>query len=302
MKRSFTVKVPASSGNLGPGFDVLGLGLDLKNEVHVRVLNHQVGNPIIDVIGEGHDSIPRDRRNVVYQSIEKIFKKARRPVPPLHLVCVNRIPLARGLGSSSAAILSGLLVGNQLLNNHFTRQDILDFATELEGHPDNVASALLGGVQASFVAQGRVITQSWPINNIRFVVAIPSFQLSTKKARKVVPKNVPLAAAISNLSSVALMQAAFGKAPELLGLLLNDRWHEPYRAKLIPGFHKVRKAALKAGAYGVTLSGAGPSILSFVPPTKVKRVSQAMEKAFRQAGVTSRAVELKVNMKGAEVE
>lgn len=300
--KSFTVKVPASSGNLGPGFDVLGLALGLYNELHVRETGLKKDPLIIDVIGEGHGAIARNRRNIVYQSIAYIFKKAKRPVPPLHLVSVNRIPLARGLGSSSAAILAGLLAGNRLLKDKFSRQDILNFATEMEGHPDNVASALLGGVQASLVLNGQVLSQSWPVPKVHFVTAVPSFELSTKKARKVVPKTVKMADAISNLSSVALLPRTFSSAPELLKLLLNDRWHEPYRARLIPGFHRVKQAAINAGAYGVTLSGAGPTILSFTPSSKVSRVKRAMEQAFKSAGVQCKTLDLKADLKGAVIQ
>ncbi len=281
---------------------MLGLALNFRNELHVKVLNGGAVDPLFRIVGEGEGSLPVDRRNVLYKTIEQVFSKAKARVPKLEIVCVNRIPLARGLGSSSAAYLSALLAANRLLNDRFSVEEILNFATELEGHPDNVAPALLGGVRASGVYGGRVVTAALPLPRLKMVVAIPKFELSTKKARKVLPKKIPMTDAVSNLSAVALLSHAFTSAPKLLGNLLNDRWHEPYRAKLIPGFYNVKKAALAAGAFGVTLSGAGPTILSFVDGKSSGRVAKAMQAAFAKAGVDSKTMQLEIDKKGATVK
>lgn len=215
---------------------------------------------------------------------------------------MNRIPLARGLGSSSAAYLSALLAANRLLSNRYTRDEILNFATKLEGHPDNVAPALLGGVKASGVFSGRVVTASLPVPALKMVVAIPAFELSTKKARAVLPKKIFLRDAVQNLSSVALLSHAFSNDVGLLGYLLNDRMHEPYRAKLIPGFKSVKQSALRAGACGVTLSGAGPTLLAFAPRGKSARIARAMHSAFARAGVRCETKELDIDKRGAIVQ
>ncbi len=294
--------MPASSGNIGPGFDVLGLALTLRNELHVRVLGKDAPKLRIRIVGEGEKTLPLDTRNAVYKTIAGVFRKAKKPLPNLELVCVNRIPLTRGLGSSSAAYLSGLLAANRLLGNKFDSNQVLSWATELEGHPDNVAPALLGGVRASAVLGKNVVTALLDSPKTSLVLAVPHFELSTKKARKVLPKKITMKDAISNLAAVSLLPHAFRKNKALLQDLLNDRWHEPYRAKLIPGFWNVKSAALKAGAHGVALSGAGPSMIAFTPASKVKRVSQAMQAAFRKAGVQSRILKLSVDKRGAVVK
>jgi homoserine kinase len=237
---------------------------------------------------------------VIFRTIAHVFRKAGRHLPPIALRCVNRIPLARGLGSSSAAYLAGLLAGNHLVGNRFSDETILDMATELEGHPDNVAPALYGGARASGVIDGRVVSFALPLPEATCVVAIPDFQLSTKKARAVLPARVPLQDAVFNLAAVSLMPFAF-KQPTLLAGLLNDRVHEPYRAKLVPGFFSVKKAALKAGALGVTLSGAGPTMLGFCPKRKAASIGAAMQAAFKRAGVKSQVLKLAINKRGAVV-
>jgi homoserine kinase len=301
MKRPFTVKVPASSGNLGAGFDVLGLSLKLHSELRVQILSPKPGKPMIRVHGEGETSVPRDGRNLLYQCIAFVFKKAKRPVPRLELFCLNRIPLARGLGSSSAAIVAGLVAGNHLLGDKFSKQQLVAWATELEGHADNVASAFLGGIQGNLVVGKTVISRSWPVPNLKCVVAVPAFELSTKKARAVLPKAVPLQDAVANIAAVAMLGRALGGEFDLLKGALTDRLHEPYRAKLIPGFYAVKAAAEKAGAYGTALSGAGPSIIALVKPAAAARVGKAMVAAFRGKGVRSKALVLEIDKKGVQV-
>lgn len=300
--RSFTVRVPASSGNMGPGFDVLGIAVSLYSEVRVRVLSRKPGNPVILIKGEGERKVPSNERNLVFRCIRYVFKKAKKPLPQLRVECINRIPLARGLGSSSAAILAGLLAGNRLLGNKFSLEQILDWATAWEGHPDNVAAALYGGIQASLVLKGRVESLAWPVPNLKLVAAVPAFKLSTERARHVLPKTIPMKDVVSNLAAVAVMAQAFAKRKfELLSMALNDRVHEPYRAALIPGFWAVKKAALDAGAYAVTLSGAGPSLMAYASSSDASRVAQAMQRAFKRAGVESRTLQLSVDKKGAVV-
>jgi homoserine kinase len=295
------VSVPASSGNIGPGFDVLGLALNLRNELKVRVVNPRPGNSYIQIKGEGEGHLPTNSSNLVYRAIKAVYQKAGRRVPQLDMVCINRIPLARGLGSSSAACLSGLLAGNRLLKNRFSDEELLAMANKFEGHPDNVVSALYGGVRASCVYEGRVISARWPVPKTKFVVVIPKFQLSTQKARQALPTWVSMKDAISNLSSVALMPEAFKGRVGLLKVILNDKWHEPYRARLIPGFLEVKKAALQAGGLGVILSGAGPTVVCFAGASKAKRVGMAMQKQFKRKGIQSEQMVLNIDRKGAVV-
>ena len=285
---------------MGVGFDVLGLALSLRNELTVRVIGRS-GRPVIRLRGEGVDALPADERNVVFATVRWLFRKAGRRLPQLELTCVNRIPLARGLGSSSTAYVAGLLAANRLLGDRYSREDILEFATGLEGHPDNVAPALFGGMRLSGVFGDRVVSVGGVAPRCRLIAAVPAFQLSTARARAALPAEVPLEDAVHNLASVALLPHAFLKDESLLHDLLDDRLHEPYRARLVPGFYAVRKAAGKAGAYAMTLSGAGPTLLAFAPPSKAVRVAAAMRAAFKRRGVESRTMDLKVDTQGAIV-
>jgi homoserine kinase len=278
-----------------------GSSLDLHSELRVQVLSPKPGAPLIRVLGEGEAKVPRDKRNLVYQCIVRVFKEAHRPVPALELFCINRIPLARGLGSSSAAIVAGLLAGNRLLGDKLSREQILNWATDEEGHADNVASALYGGVRTNLIVDGKVTSLAWPVPALSCVVAIPAFELATKKARAVLPKKIPMRDVVANLAAVSVLAQAFAGRTDLLKDVLNDRLHEPYRAKLIPGFYGVKKAALTAGALGVTLSGAGPTIISFVKPSQTAKVGRAMVGAFARAGVKSRSLVLRIDKKGALV-
>ena len=300
MKNRVSVSVPASSGNVGVGFDVLGLALSLRNELTVRVVGRS-GRPVIRVSGEGSGELPTDERNIIFSTIRWLYRRAGRSVPKLEIRCLNRIPLARGLGSSSAACLSALLAANRLLGGRFSRDTILKHATDFEGHPDNVAPALLGGMRASGMYGGKVVSVALPPPRCRLLVAVPNFQLSTARARAALPAMVPLTDAVHNLAAVALLPHAFAGDERLLPDLLQDRLHEPYRAKLVPGFHLVRKAARAAGAFGMTLSGAGPSLLAFTPASAVARVSRAMRTALRRRGVESEVMLLRVDMRGAIV-
>jgi homoserine kinase len=301
LKKPFTVKVPASSGNLGAGFDVLGLALNLHSELRVQVLNSSPGAPMIRVHGEGEAVVARDKRNLIYQCIEYVFKKAKRPVPRLELLCLNRIPLARGLGSSSAAIVAGLVAGNRLLQDKFSTSQLVAWATDIEGHADNVASAFFGGVVGNLIVENEVISRSWPVPNLKCVLAVPAFELSTKKARAVLPKAIPMKDAVANIAAISMLNAALAGDYALLKGALSDRLHEPYRAKLIPGFYAVKSAAEKAGAYGTALSGAGPSILALADRRHAKRVGAAMVAAFKRARVNSKVLILDIDKKGVIV-
>ncbi len=256
---------------------------------------------MIRVHGEGEKTVPRDKRNLLYACIEFVFKKAKRPLPRLELFCLNRIPLARGLGSSSAAIVAGLVAGNRLLGDKYDKKQLVAWATEIEGHADNVASSLLGGIIGNLTVGKEVISRSWPVPNLKCVVAVPAFELSTKKARNVLPKAVPMKDAVANIAAVAMLQRALGGEFELLKGALTDRLHEPYRAKLIPGFYAVKAAAEKAGAYGTALSGAGPSIIAFAKASSAQRVGKAMVAAFKRARVNSKALVLNIDKKGVTV-
>jgi homoserine kinase len=219
---------------------------------------------------------------------------------------VNRIPLSRGLGSSSAAIVGGLVAANAGLGKFLSDDELLKLAVDEEGHPDNVAPALFGGLCVSALTKKGVAHLSWTepalFASLRAVVCVPYFELSTKEAREALPDRVPLEDAVFNSSRVALFLSALRQGRrDLLGDAMEDRLHQPYRKKLVPGLDDVIAAARKTGAWGAALSGAGPSVLALSPVKHAAAVAEAMSAAFRRADVTSISIDLAVNRRGARV-
>ena len=288
------VRVPATSANLGPGFDALGLALTLYNEVEASE-----GDGVSVVVdGEGGDQLPRNAENVVARGVRLAFETAGRPFKGVTLRCTNGIPTARGLGSSAAAWVGGLLAGNSLTGGALSHSDLLDLATRAEGHPDNVAAALYGGLTVSCVtADGRVTAIPSPVPyTLLWVVLIPTLSSSTAEARAVLPASIPRTDAVFNVQRAVLLLAALhqGRA-DVLSTALQDRLHEPYRRALFPWMESVANAARGAGALGCVLSGAGPSMLAVVQGDVVaQRVAPAMEHALRDAGISGHAKRLGV--------
>lgn len=318
LKRKWVkVRVPASSANLGPGYDVIGIALKLYNELELRV--HPVESSTfgggatespfprvkIEIEGEGADSLPRDEKNIVCQATKQIFRAYRLPLTAYRFVLKlnNRIPLARGLGSSAAARLAGILSANALCGNFFSTEEVLNLAAKLEGHPDNVVPQLVGGLCVSVFNNGSVqyVRLGVP-KNLCAVVCIPDFELSTKKARAVLPKKILHADAVYNLSRVALLLGAFVKKDySFLKMAMEDRLHQNYRKKLVPGFEQVLESGYQSGALGIALSGAGPSLLAFASKVKAQEVGKAMEKGFKKFGVNAQSKVLEFEPFGAKV-
>jgi homoserine kinase len=299
--------VPATSANLGPGFDVLGLALDHHNEVELTAWESSLMPPAtIQVDGEGASRLPLDKTNLVYRMAKKVADLSGRKVAALRVKLSNRIPLARGMGSSSAAIVGGLFAANAGLGEPFTQEELLRLAVEEEGHPDNVAPALYGGLCAAVLSNGKVTCVSWRdaelFQHLRAVVCVPYFELATEKARDVVPQQFSRADAVFNASRVALLLGALlNGRHEDLGLGMEDRLHQSYRAGLVPGLADVIVAARKAGAWGAALSGAGPSVLALAPAKKAADAGEAMVETFRKHDVTSLFLDLDISTKGAQL-
>lgn len=291
------IKVPATSANLGPGFDALGLALDLWNETEFATADEFS----IEIEGEGADRLAPNRKNLILRSAQKAYDLAGQPMPPLCVRCVNRIPTGSGLGSSAAAVLTGLLGANALLGSPLSRQDILGHVTEIEGHPDNVAPALLGGLVVSTMDEGRVITHRLPVKPLAITVVLPDFEFPTRKARAVLPKEVPLKDAAYNLSRAVLAVEALRSGDlDLLGQVMDDRLHQPYRLKLIPGAVKAIEAGKQAGAAAVALSGAGPSLIAFSAEEN-PNIGNGIQKAFESTGLKARILQLGITEQGALV-
>ena len=308
MSKKVSVLVPATSANLGPGFDVLGLALELYNEVHLETDEARFSSirrspqTTVTIEGEGANRLPGDGSNLVLQAIFKVFEKAKRwPKGSLRVRTVNRIPLARGLGSSSAAIAGGLCAANALIGTRLPISVLLEIAVSMEGHPDNVVPAFVGGLCVAGVVKEeiRFLRFSAP-PHLRAVVCSPDRPLETHDARRVLPSRVPFAAAVFTSSRVAFLLGAFlQKRYDWLDFAMEDVLHQPARARLVPGLRDAIAEARKAGAYGAALSGAGSSVLALVKPgPTAKKAGRAMEKAFAARGVTSRSRELALENKG----
>jgi homoserine kinase len=299
----FSIKVPATSANLGPGFDALGLALDLWNETMLSTDFEADKRISVSVAGEGAGWLAGNEKNLIVRAAQKVAERAGKTLPAFHAECVNAIPLSSGLGSSSAAILTGLLAGNALLENPFTRDEILDLASEMEGHPDNVAPALLGGLVVATMDAGRVIARQIPVAEDIFVtVALPDFYLPTKQARAALPKRITLKNAVHNISRTALVMEALRTGDlDLLAKVMTDKLHQPYRLRLIPGALSALEAAKEAGASAVALSGAGPSLIAFSSEAEAG-VGEAMRRAFEGAGLSARIFNLRVSGLGAGIQ
>ena len=220
----------------------------------------------------------------------------------LHVHCINRIPLTSGLGSSSAALLAGLLGANALLGEPFSRDELLKVAVENEGHPDNVAPAMLGGLVVSASIDGKIITRKMNVAPLAAAIAMPNFHFPTKQARAALPKQIPIKDAVHNISRAVLVTKALECGDlELLGKVMDDALHQPYRLPLIPGAREAMDAAKEAGASAVALSGAGPSLIAFSAKEDAA-IGEAMKREFESVGLTARIFELRVSDKGAEVE
>ena len=300
MPDSFIVHVPATTANLGAGFDCLGLALDLRNSIAVEVGGAGLQ---IEIEGEGADSLPRDASNRVVVAMERVFALTQRARPPLRLRMTNRIPLARGLGSSAAAAVGGLLAANALCGGALSQETLLQLATELEGHPDNVAPALMGGLCVVAMDDGKPIAIRFDTPpTLRCVLFVPDEPLPTAQARAVLPASVPHKDAAFNASRAALWIAAITQQRlNLLRLATQDRLHQPYRAPLVRGFEAIVAAANEAGALGAFLSGAGSSIAALCEDG-AERIAEAMGAAAQQAGSAGRMMVVGVSARGASVQ
>lgn len=351
------VRVPATSANLGPGFDTLGLALNLYN--YVTIEDVEDGQGRVTVSGEGEDVLLSADRNMVVTTVRHLLQYLGAPPTSYHLILENSIPLSRGLGSSSAAHVGALVAANEWAKRKGWRSastdELITLATQLEGHPDNVAAAFLGGLVVSTCTEGndssatsqlkeaqpeddagqphditgatvnasqkrdapafhdpsssgaiksaqavRMPVQDFP----SLVVFIPETELATKAARAVLPDAIFRSDATFNVARTALLLAALSTGQwELLGEALQDKLHQEHRAKLMPGFHAMLRAAVAAGAYGATLSGAGPSVLAWLPQdtTVVQEVCLAIQDAAAEHEVFGRAVQVAVDLEGCVV-
>lgn len=308
-----TVNVPATTANLGPGFDCIGAALTLYNQFKFSRLDLTTerlakvtpgSGPLITVTGAEQERVITDDSNLVYQSFVKLYEHLGQTPPSVQIEIELGVPLARGLGSSATAIVGGLVGANQLAGEPLDKTEVMKLAIAMEGHPDNVVPALLGGCRLA--ATGEEVMKTWEIcdipwhSNIVPVIAIPDFELSTQEARSVLPTNFSRADAIFNIAHLGLLLRGLetGRC-DWLRTSLQDRIHQPYRQALIPGYDTVQKAALAAGAYGMVISGAGPTLLALVDSASVQAVAAAMADAWKTQGIIAQARSLSLDTQGA---
>jgi homoserine kinase len=295
------IRTPATTANLGAGFDCIGAALTLYNTFTFTEVDSDA--PItIAVTGAEAVKVDGDRDNLAYQAFTKLFTKIDRTPPHIKLEIELGVPLARGLGSSATAIVGGLMGANSLAGKPLSEMEVMDLAIEMEGHPDNVVPAQIGGCRLA--ATGK--DGSWQIadvpwhSGVGIVVAIPDFELSTQAAREVLPATYSRADAVFNIAHLGLLLRGLetGNA-DWLKAALNDRIHQPYRQELITGYPAVATAALNSGAYGMVISGAGPTLLALCEAANSGLVAQAMSVAWQDCGVNARTQVLQLDHQGS---
>lgn len=293
-----TVRVPATTANLGPGFDCLGIALDTYNEVTVE----RSGVFGISIVGEGADILPYGEENRVYQGIAAAFERIEQPIPPLHVSCRNNIPLARGLGSSAAATVGGLMAANFLCSEPLSPDELLQMADRFEGHPDNVAAAIFGGCQVVIRDGEKLVRAHVPLaTGLKAVLFIPDFEMPTDVSRSILPEDVSRADAIYNVGRVALLVTALVTGEfSHLKVAMQDRLHQPHRGTLFPPMASIFEAALEVGALGVSLSGGGSSILALTDKDG-EAIGEAMVAAAKKEGVSGKVMIAHPSLKGAHI-
>ena len=297
--RRAEVRVPATSANLGPGFDTLGLALSLYD--HLEVTATAEPGVVVEVRGVGAGVVPTDEHNLVAQAVAAAFDRAGADLPGLRLVADNVIPHGGGLGSSAAAIVSGITAARGLLADvaDVDLDTLLALATEMEGHPDNVAPALLGGLTIAWSDERGAKAKKLMVHRgVAPLVLVPDYAVSTELARSLQPQSVPVADAVFNLSRSALLVAALVQSPELLLEATEDRLHQDYRASAMPQTASLVRALRDAG-HAAVVSGAGPSILVLAADPAERAAASAI--ASTQTDARWRALPLAVDFKGATV-
>ncbi|OQA90133.1 MAG: Homoserine kinase [Elusimicrobia bacterium ADurb.Bin231] len=289
------LKIPATTANFGSGFDVFGASLRIYNEIEMTAINGKHQEIHFEILGEGRKTLPVDKSNIVYGAMKKVFDTLHFTHYALHIRLINNIPLSRGLGSSAAARIGGLVAANKLCGGRISDEEIIKIAANLEGHPDNVAPAFIGGLCVCNYdgADVKCVKFQMPAD-LKAVLCIPDFEVSTNMARKILPKKILHRDAVFNLSRSALfLSAIIQKKYDLLSIAMEDKLHQPYRKKLIPCLDDVFSAAMRNGAYGVCVSGSGSTLLAIAArnmKTKCERIGRSMQKAFCARGIESKYI------------
>ncbi len=298
-QKAFTVHVPATTCNIGPGFDCIGLALNLWNEA---AFSFETEGLSISVQGYSSSDIPAPENNLIYKTFAEYCRHNGKSVPrDLQIECNNRIPMGSGLGSSATAILTGLLAADTWLETGLSKAELLKIAAKIEGHPDNSAPAIYGGLVGIAMDEDVICEQSFPVAAWNTVIVVPHIDLPTKVARKALPEKVPLKDAIFNIGHAILVMRALENGDEnLLRFAMRDRLHQPYRIPLITGSDALIKAAEDAGAAAAGLSGAGPGIIAFTM-SGTDLILAKMKEALEIYNLETECFTPKISLSGAYI-
>lgn len=302
MLQEVNIRVPATSANMGAGFDTFGMAFAMYNTVALKRIP---GNAIrLENLGAHTKTMEQIKDNLTVRAARQVFDAVGEPFAGLEFKMYNVIPVSRGLGSSSAAIIGGLVAANRLLGDQLEKAQLLELAVEMEGHSDNVAPALYGGFVSSCQRGGKTVAlKLTPPADLAAVVAIPDFYLSTSKARKILAPEVKREDAVHNIQCAALMVGAMATGDlQLFAAAFDDRLHQEQRYRLIKGAKRVLRAARSAGAIAAGLSGAGPTLIAFVntADNRAEQIKKAMQRAWEFAGVSAKTVLLEQDNQGAQ--
>ncbi|WP_449354564.1 homoserine kinase [Virgibacillus natechei] len=284
--KNFTITVPASSANLGPAFDSAGIALNLYLKLDVVEAEQWE----LETRSHFLPATTYVEDNLIYQVAEQTAKRHDKVLPACNIIVTSDIPLARGFGSSASAVIAGIELANQVCELSLSQEEKLQYGTEVEGHPDNIAPALLGGFTVTAkLSENEVDWIKVPDLDVDVVGYIPNFELKTETARKVLPEHFSrehtiTASSVSNLLIASLLLGDYGRAGKMME---GDLFHEPYRAELIPRYHEIKKEAKVYGAYGTVISGAGPTMISFVPKGEGKAIAKQMQYLLEGYQVTA---------------
>ncbi len=304
MSKNYLLEIPATSANMGPGFDSFGIALQLYNTFAFRPLEKK--NRLVF----SANFLPKQnsKSNLIYQAYLHTLKAINyKSVPGIEIIASSEIPSARGLGSSATAIVAGVMAAGVLSDTNLKFSEVIELATEIEGHPDNIAPAVLGGMTISMEERNYVYTEKihWP-NELAIIVAIPNIKVHTNLSRKVIPKRVPLKDAVFNIRCASLLIASlYNKNWDSLEIALNDRLHQNQRASLIPGLNKVLNAAKDKGALGAVLSGSGPSILAIALNENkevIENIKTTIKNTWKQFNIESRLKVLEVQKSSTKIK
>ena len=302
MPQTAQVTVPATTANIGPGFDCLGAAFTLYNHFKFTPTDQPL---TITISGNEANRLSTGPDNLVYTAFVALYQHLNKPIPNIHIDIDLHVPLSRGLGSSSTAIVGGLVGANLLAGSPLSQTQLATLATDLEGHPDNVVPALLGGCQLSVYQKGEPLTLCeipWH-DAIIPIVAIPDFELATSEARRVLPDSYSRNDAIFNTAHLGLLTQALATAKgDWLQRALCDRIHQPYRKTLIPNYDDIHTTALAAGAWGLVISGAGPTLLALASPKTAPTVCQTLGKPWRLAEIPYTVHQLAIDFQGTQAK